>query len=274
MNKIINPHLEQNKQSYISNPFKLIFKGFSDMFKYNQTISIIILVFGIIGYLGNFNSPTYNFNSTPEQTSTAISNEIPSISAEMITTLVIILLGVLMIIIPIILVITTIYQGAVAYTALQTSRKKTVSVNDALSAVFSKFWTIIYINLIVFLKVFGGTLLFIVPGVRASLRYKMVLMHMFDKNLNAKDSINQAKTTTKDHLIEVLGMSFASAIVPFIGAVLDAGGQAVMYPQLINLKSSSAKKPDVHWLNYLAFILFGGFVLLMIFFVLIVLALT
>ncbi len=105
------------------------------------------------------------------------------------------------------------------------------------------------------LKVLGGLLLFIIPGIRAMLRYNMVHMFVFDENTGVIESINKSKALAKDHLIEVFGMTFASSLIPFVGGIMAIGGQSVMYPQLKQLKSAPHQKPKVHWLNYLAFIL-------------------
>lgn len=241
--------------NYISNPFKLIFKGFGNLFNINQSAAIVILVVGLFSYTGNIFPGSGNSQSPGTINAESISNDALVIIG-------VIVFFVMLVLVPIIIFVTTIYQGFSAYVALQTSKNKTVSIGDALRVVIKKFWTLLLINIIVFFKVLGGLLLFIIPGIRAALRYKMVHFHVFDTNSNAKESITKAKVLTKDHLIEVLGMSFAAGIIPLVNGVMDVGGQSVMYKQLNDLKSSSQNKPPVHWLNYLVFIIVGVIVLL------------
>lgn len=249
---------KKSTHMYISNPFKLVFEGLELFFKYNQTMAIIIIVFGLFGMVGNlWGSP-----SPGSTNSSAVVSSTPEPGA--ILMIGIIIFVVLLIVLPIVVFISTMYSGMVAYTIVQTSYGKTVSINEALTAALKKFWVILWTQIIVILKIIGGTLLFIIPGIRAGLRYKMVLLPIFEQNASSKQAIVISKSITKGHLIEVFGMSFAAGIIPIVGPVLDAGGQSIMYPQLKELHSSeSTVKPSVHWLNYIGFLVIGLFSLLL-----------
>lgn len=238
--------------SYISNPFKVIFTGLSNLFKYNQNLAIILLVVGLLGSGGQ---------ALPGNSS---SSSFTSPSSEQIMTILVVVAVAMIILLPLFIFLGTMYNGIAAFTALNTSRQKTVTFAEAWKASLNKFWTLLGINIIVGLKVIGGLLLFIVPGIRAALRYNMVHIHVFDQNTGVSDSIDRAKLLTKDHLIEVLGMTFAAGIVPIVGNIMAVGGQSIMYSQLMTLKSSAHEKPPVHWLNYLVFIIIGVFLLLAI----------
>lgn len=237
----------EQKQTYISNPFKLIFKGFGELFNYNQTMAIIILVVTLFNSFSGIGSPGGDFSGA--------GSDAPSSDALIIIGIIVAV--VILLIMPIAVFLGTMFKGIVAYTALQTHKKVTVNFGDTFKLVLKKFWTILWISIVVWFKVFGGLLLFIVPGIRAYLRYRMVYMFVFDENANAKTAIQKSKALTKDHLIEVFGMSTASGIIPFVSGVMEAGGYTIMYPQLKQLKASNAPKPPVHWLNYLGFILFA-----------------
>lgn len=247
---------KKSTTSYISNPFKLVFEGLDKLFKHNQTMAIIIMVFGLFGTFGNFGGFPGGGSSGGGETMTT--NPEPG-AAIMIA---LIIFGILLIIMPIIIFVSTVYSGMVAYTIIQTSRGRTVSIKEAMSASIKKFWVILWTEVIVALKVLGGMLLFIVPGIRAILRYKMVLLPIFEQNASTKQTIELNKTLTKGHLIEVFGMSFAAGIIPFVGPALDAGGQAIMYPQLKALHESGDSKPAVHWLNYIGFLVIGFIVII------------
>lgn len=243
----------EKQKNYISNPFSLIINGFSKLFESNQTMAIIILIFSLLGMV-------LNFIPGPSGETTSTSN--PSDIGNEAVVLVLIIVGVVLLtVIPFIVFVSTLYRGIVAYTILQTSKDKSVTFSEALTAAFKRFWTILAIDIIVFFKILGGTLLLIVPGVRAALRYRMVHLHVFDENANASTAIQKAKALTKDHLIEVFGMVTAASIIPFVGVLMEIGGQSIMYPQLKELKASDKPKPPVHWLNYLGFILFAGLLL-------------
>lgn len=237
----------EQKETYISNPFKLIFKGFGDLFNYNQTMAIIILVVTLFNSFSGLGGPG-DLGSTS-------GSDTPSRDVMIIVGIIVAV--VILLIMPIAIFLSTMFKGIVAYTALQTHKKVTVNFGDTFKLVLKRFWTILWISVVVGFKVFGGLLLFIIPGVRAYLRYRMVYMFVFDENANAKTAIQKSKALTKDHLIEVFGMTTASGIIPFVSGVMEAGGYTIMYPQLKQLKASNAPKPPVHWLNYLGFILLG-----------------
>jgi len=252
-------------------------------------MAIIILVFSLMGVIFNFTSNTLPMSfgnnqavtqvetSQPAYTSTPIDEEIKnevdfnnqkdSTKAAAITAIAAIVFGVVLVVLVVALFIGTVFSGFTAFVALSTANNKTVTLEETFRAVFHKFWTILGINFVVFLKIFGGFLLFIVPGIRASLRYNMVLFPVFDKDAKAKEAIKTSKLITKNHLIEVFGMTFASGLIPLVGGLMQVGGQTIMYPQLRDLQASGAAKPKVHWLNYIGFILFGllfGFVSLIL----------
>lgn len=239
-------------KDYISNPFKVIFKGFDKLFKHNQTMAIVILVLTLLGSVGQ----TFNYGAGSGG-GTTVANE-TGISTGAIVGIV--ALGLLVFIL-IMAFFGTVFNGAVAYVVYKTSKSETTNFSDTMKAVFGKFWTILGIEIVVALKVIGGLILFIIPGIRASLRYNLVLLPVFDEDAGIGQAMKRSKEITKDHLLEVFGMVTAAAIIPFVGPIMQYGGQAVMYPQLKALKDSGATKPQVHWLNYLGFILIGAFVL-------------
>ncbi len=239
----------ESTQKYVSNPFKLTFRGLGDLFKYNQTMAVIILVVTALSSFGQFNYSGGGSTSSSQ----------PATTGPHDYSVLFIIIGIVLIFaVPLIVFLGTLYTGIVAYTALQTSKRQTITFKQALRATMSKFWTLLWINIIVFFKVLGGALLFIIPGVRAALRYNMVHFHVFDENANAKQAIAKSKALTKDHLIEVFGMTTVGSIIPVVGQILVVGGQTIMYPQLTELKASGAEKPPVHWLNYIAFVIVGG----------------
>jgi hypothetical protein len=234
---------------YESNPFKVIFRGFSKIFDVNPTWSIIIIVCGLLGMGGNFASPSGGSSNT-----TASNSHMPAgVAIAIIIFVMLLMIG--------IIIISTLYRGAVAYVTVKTIEGQRVTFKEGIGAAWKRFWTILYVQVIVGLKVLGGLILFIVPGIRAALRYQMALLPVFQDNKNGKEAMQEMKVLTKSHLIEVFGMVVAAGIIPILGSLFNVGGQVVMYPQLSELKSSGAAKPKVHWLNYLGFILIPLFLL-------------
>lgn len=252
---------KNTKQSYESNPFKVIFNGFDRLFKVNQNMAIILLIISVLGSIGQI------FNYTPASTTTSGEGQLSSFVVGLIVAAV----AVIMILA---IFFGTMVNGFISYVGYKTSKNEETNFGESIKAVWDKFWVILWIQVVVFFKVLGGLLLFIIPGIRALLRYDMVLYPVFDKNTSAKEAIKQSKAITKNHLIEVFGMSFASGIIPFIGQTMHVGGQSIMYPQLRDLHSSGAEKPKVHWLNYLGFFVVFGLILLILLTVALILVAT
>lgn len=258
-------HQPHTPKKYISNPFKLMFEGFGNMYKINQNMTIVLLVvsaLGSFGYGGGYSGGGTGGSTTGSE---ALDPAIIAMIILVVTVFVIVFTVVGSF-------IWTMYTGMAAYIAWNTSQNKSVTFEESFRAVFKKFWRIFYINFIVFWKVLGGTLLFIVPGVRASLRYQMVLMPVFESDADHKQAIETSKAITKGHLIEIFGLGIASGIIPFIGDALKVGGQSIMYPQLRHLQTSGEEKPKVHWLNYLGFFLIAGLFLFISFLTMIIFA--
>lgn len=224
--------------SYISNPFKLAFKGMSNWLEYNQTLSIFVIAVGFGAVIFNV------FGPTDSRTMLAVPSNARggALLLSIFTIFFLIIFSV---------VLSTIYTGMLAFIGLQTNKKKTVTFSDALKVAIENFWKILIAQFLITLKVIGGLILLIIPGIRASLRYSIVHFYIIDKGYDPVTAMRKAKELTKDHLIEVFGLYFASGIVPVVNGLLLVGGQTEMYAQLSRLKSSKKAKPKVHWLNYL-----------------------
>lgn len=258
MNKTATDHEKQTPQKYESNPFKVIFRGFSELFKVNQGWAIALLILTAFG--GSGSSFNYNASSPTPSSNPAVSTASSSLPpAAIIAIIVFVVLFVLAMVF-----ITTMFSGIVAYVSVKTIEGESVGFKEPFKAAWSKFWTVLLAQFVVGLKILGGFLLFIVPGIRAALRYRMVLLPVFAEDKKAMEAIREVKVLTKDHLLEVFGMVTAAGIIPLVGGLLAIGGNVVMFPQLKALKASGAPKPKVHWLNYLGFLLVALFMLFII----------
>ncbi len=240
---------------YNSNPFSRSFKGLDLLFKYNNTLAITLLILSMFYFmlqiLGSF---------IPGGDSDTGSSSSPASDNPDLGLILAIVIPIVLIIFIISIVISTYVYGLIYFVAWKTSRLETTTFGEAFKVVTGHFWTIFVIQVIVGLKILGGLLLFIVPGIRAALRYELVLFPVFEENLNSRKAIKNIKALTKGHLIELFGLATVSSLVPFIGLLLHLGGDAVLYPELKALKASGAPAPKAHWLNYLGLILMAGLI--------------
>jgi len=253
-----------SKFQFISNPFTSSFEGMSKLFKHNQTPALVILVLSFFGAIFNLFS-SLPFPSDSSTTNGTVENEVAApIVAFAVTA------GIILMIISI--VVGVLYAGVVNYVTWKTSRGESADLGEALRETMKRFWRILAIQIIVGLKVFIGIIFFIVPGIRAALRYQMVLIAMFDEDLGIQQSMDRVKKLTHQNLMEVFGIMTVSQLLFPVAILIQMGGESVLYPQLKQLKDNNLPKPETHWLNYLGFIIFAGFFFLFAMTMLLVLA--
>lgn len=246
---------ETKKLDYESNPFKVTFKGLDWLFRYNQPIAIVLLIFG---FFSNFRF--YDLGGGPSDETTTVGGGLESLEPAAIIFGIVLIISIL----GFLLLAGSFIAGFISYAALKTSYHQKVTFTEAAQATMNKIWTIVGIDINIAARVFLGIIFFVIPGIRAALRYQFALMAMFDEDLGVKQSLKKSKALTKKRLIEVFGMLTAANIVPFIGQPLQVGGQAVMFKQLTQLRKHPHEKPPIHWLNYLGIFLFIALVVVII----------
>jgi hypothetical protein len=177
------------KFEFISNPFKSSFDGLSKLFKLNQTPAVVIMIIALFGGLLNSIS---SLPGSSTDSSTAPVDENVSM------TIVAIIIAVALVIAVVATVLGAIYTGVVNYVAWKTSRNESTDLGEAFEQTMKRFWRILLIQIIVGFKIFFGFIFFIVPGIRAALRYQMVYITMFDEDLNTWKSMDPCQISDKE----------------------------------------------------------------------------
>ncbi len=256
--KVPKPVAIPEVPEYNSNPFTLAFNAMLRFFSTNANWAIAVVIFAFLGAVGQGFSEIGRILSEPNSGSVSP----PSSGASLDTTVVIAIIIVVFVVVLVAVVVGTIFsvfiQGMFAYVALESEKGRTVSFNEALRAVTQRFWRLLLAQLLANLKIFGWTLLLIVPGIIASLRYKLltyVIMSEPENQGAVGEAHNRVKTVTRGRLMEVFGVGTVSAIVPFVGSLLSICGGAALYRQLQHYHDNNIQKPPVHWLNYLGILL-------------------
>ncbi len=222
---------------YISNPFLVMIRGLERLFAINQTSAVWILAASVL-----IGIPYYIFDALDSDSPHSGTSE-----------LVLILIGVTLYIAT--LIATIFLWGATNYIAYKTMLGEKVSFKESLRATKEKFSTILLIGILVFLRIIGGLILFIIPGIRANTRYSLVLMAMFDEKLGANESLTRSKQLSKGHLLELYSLNVISDTFSIITYTLRSSALTISYPQLKALEKHSGIKPPVHWTNYLVLVL-------------------
>lgn len=251
MNKSTTAH-KSTTVAYDSNPFATTFAGFERLFKLSQTAAIIILV---VSLFGSFGQMFFRVGGMSPASRGATASPAPWNPSGGVIGL---LVGLGIIGFLVMSVVSIFYTGIINFVAYKTSKGEPTTIPEAFQAVADKFWTITGVMFLSFLKVVGGLLLFIVPGIRAGLRYQMALFPVFDENLNARAAMKRIKELTRGHLMEVFGITGVGMLLFPVATLLQMGGEAVLYPGLKAVKDRGAPAPKTHWLNYLGFFILAG----------------
>lgn len=279
---------KKQPMEYDSNPFTLSFKGFGLLLDYAKGVFIAMLVFSLIGFVFNVaaefipdssESQTSQLSEDDPFTNNELANDINQASVDeddAAMVVIFILLAVAigsLVVVAVSTVFTAAYKGFVAAGAVAAGQKRTITAGEAFSEMGGRFGTLYLAELIAVARIIGGYLLFIVPGIRAQLRYQSTpYILMGEKSLSATQGIARSKELYKGHLMEVFGIMTVGAIIPVIGNAISSSGMALSTQQITAYHAAGAPTPKTHWLNYLGLILIGLGLLLVIGLVLLVIA--
>ncbi|MFT4532346.1 MAG: hypothetical protein ACI9T8_000366 [Candidatus Saccharimonadales bacterium] len=266
-------HTKQPTEKYDSNPFTLSFKGFSQFVDYAQGVFIATIILSILGFIFNMagnlisavvdsNSSSYDYDTTTSASS--LSNDETTLSIVLVIIAIVLIATIVFLALSI--VINAVYKGFVAAGTVAAAEKRKISVGQAFSEMGSRFGVLVFAMVITWAKIVGGYLLFIVPGIRAQLRYQpLVYVIMSDKKLSATQAVDKTKSLYDKHLMEILGISTVGSLIPLIGPSLTASGLSLSVKQITEHKAAGKQMPKAHILNYIGLILAGALVIFVIF---------
>lgn len=275
---------------YDSNPFTLAFNSFGRLFNTNAGWAVTLIVLGVLGFFWQMFGNLIQLASSPESSSSTtrsveMADKLPAASSAASTSdtnvaaVVLIVIGIVILVLIMIAVfsaISTFISGMFTYVAIKSEQGQKVSFNEAWHETSMRFIRLYLAQLLAGLKIFGWTLLFIIPGIIAAFRYTLlpfVVMGDSGDTKGARTAHASTKTIVKGRLMEVFGIATVAGLIPFVGDILRLTGNAALYSQMKVYSDANAEKPKVHWLNYLGFMLLG-FVLLIVLFILAIVALV
>lgn len=276
---------------YDSNPFTLAFNSFGRLFNTNAGWAIALLVLGIFGFIWQMFGNLLQLAATPESSTTTtrsveMADKLPAGSAVAsssdvnVAAVVLIVIGIVILVSILVLVfsaIGTFINGMFTYVSIKSEEGHKVSFNEAWQETTKRFIRLYLAQLLAGLKIFGWTLLFIIPGIIAAFRYTLlpyVVMGDSGDSKGARTAHASTKIIVKGRLMEVFGIATVAGLIPFVGDLLRLTGNAALYKQMKTYTDAGAEKPKVHWLNYLGFMIIGFVLLLILIVVAIAIAIT
>ncbi len=201
----------------------LIIDGISKLYKVNPKFSWFLIIISMLGAISNSTSrggsgSSSGANPAPFQASSG---------TEFLTFAILFSL-----IFVLIVIISVFVQGMISYITYSAIKGETPPITEAFNKTKEKFWVLLEMYIRIALKVLGGLILLIVPGIRAICRYTMAPLVVFDKDVTAKEAVDFSKKQTKNNLLVLFLLLVASTIIMPISAFIQYGGQVSIYPAL------------------------------------------
>ncbi len=249
-----------NTHHYETNPFLITFRSLGLLFTHNAIWAIVLLALAVLGILAQMFQVFIQALSeqSAHASSLGASSETFASAAMGVTAivaLIIVIFTIVLVSVVISIGVGVFIQGLFSYVALKSLEGKSVSADEAFKAVLRRYWRLLGAQLLAMVKIFGWSLLLIVPGIVASFRYALLTYVIMDEPEDQKGvsaSHNRVKTLVKGRLLEIFGISFVAALIPLVGELLRYTGGGAQYRQLQVYHDQSIEKPKIHWLNYLA----------------------
>lgn len=241
-----------HKSEYENNPFFVATNGITLLFNLARGVATIMVVISVLTFFSNVgpsDDPQKDAGSfvsilsgwTPEQWLLAT-------GATLILSLAFVML-------------VALFGGVSSYTSAEIAKGKNVALGEAFRIAFNHLWSYVWLQVIIFVKLFLWTLLFIIPGIYMSFRYSLAGVAFYDskKNLRGNAAIKESLRLTKNGWLTTFASNILFNLATFgvLQAVVTTGVNASLYRQF---EAVGDKKPQAHWLSWLA--LFLPFILI------------
>jgi len=92
------------------------------------------------------------------------------------------------------------------------------------------FWRYLVTNILYILIVWGGFILFIVPGIIWSIQFSLALYYVVDKGLGPIEALKASSRTTKGVKLELFGLGIIGMFIMLAGLLCLIVGMFVTYP--------------------------------------------
>lgn len=146
-----------------------------------------------------------------------------------------------------------VFTPAYIYAQLQIVRGKKVSIESAVRAGFTHFWRVIGSMILVGIIIFGGLLLFIIPGLLFIRRYSLTPFYVIDnKDITIREALRRSSAATKPvsgYIWGVIGVTVVLSVavgvfmsLPLIGIIL-AGFAGYLYDFALPLRYAELEHP-------------------------------
>jgi uncharacterized membrane protein len=226
---------------YENNPFTIAVSGMTLLFSLARGVAIFLLVLSIFSYYGGGWGP----DKPIEQMQQDVYNTVSAWTAVEWSLAV----GSVLVIGLAVLMIAALFGGVSAYTSAQIARGKQVKLTEAFRVAFENLWSFLWLNILIFVKVFLWSLLLIIPGIIMSVRYTLAGTAFYDdtKHLRGNAAIKESLRLTKGAWVTTFSshLLFNFITLSVISDIITTSVNAQLYKQF----DGNDKKPSSHWLS-------------------------
>ena len=236
----------KSKHKFENNPFFIASNGITTLVEKAQGVFILFVVVAIVELFSN-DSPDASKDSYSEMVST-----LQSWTSQEWT----LFLGSGFFIALAAIMIYALFSGVSSYTSAQLARGFHVNIRDAFRVSFENLWAYLWLQIIIFVKIFLWSLLFIIPGIIMAVRYSLAGVAFFDekKHLRGDAAVKESIRMTKNAWITTYaaGALFNILTLGTVSRIVGTSVNAVLYDQF---EKTGDKKPDAHWLSWATLII-------------------
>jgi hypothetical protein len=167
------------KVEYENNPFFIASNGLTLFFNLAKSVAIFLLVLSLLSIVLNmFSNAGEKDGMKSEAQIKQVIDSFSGYSLEHWLTVG----GIALIIVVTVMLISALINGIAAHASVQVAKGKKVTLAESFHATLDHIWEFVWLRIVVNVKIFLWTLLFIVPGVIMSVRYSLANQVFFDEN--------------------------------------------------------------------------------------------
>lgn len=244
---------------YENNPFFVAANGIMLLFDLARGVGIMFLIFSLFSF----------FRSGPRWDTAEPDNFTRFASSWTFLEWSIAVTGVLVFAVAVALLMAF-FGGVSSYTSAQIANGKRVKLGKAFRESARHVLAFLWLNILITVKVFLWSLLFIIPGIYMTFRYSLSGVAFFDKGLRGDAAIKKSVQLTRNGWVTTFAsnMLFNLLTLGALGAPTTIGVNSVLYRQFTK---AGKNKPEAHWLSWMTL---AGMLLFLLFAAVLVVAVT
>jgi len=249
----------QQPTAYDNNPFTITKNGIERLLLYAKTIFIVAIAFVAVGFIGNGISSVLNIVTSEVDPSAAsgtstisFEDSLSTLSSADVVVIVALFFAVL---IPLLL-FGTLVSGMADITSARVAAGKTLTFKQAFKGTIDRFWSYLWLQIILTVKILLWSLLLIVPGIIMAVRYSLAGVVFFSQGKTGNQAIAHSASLTKGAWLTTFASSAIWTIITLGNAelLITMGANSELYRSFQSARDNKLPHPPAHVLSWLTVI--------------------